>query len=158
MNMNLYGEVIPSLDDVADMMTVRGIRNGIHELRLFDREAKSSYRLYPRTEFSLYSVPGFYSIFKDTTLEYIGMADGTTLGDRLGKFTKEVNGMSRPTEEHKGGNRWRFYHGARNFEGCKVMFSEYLPHEAARNKYTYKQIEARLIQLHKPRFNRMLGI
>jgi hypothetical protein len=149
---NLYGETILGLDDVCEIVNQRAMRNGIFDLNHSLDSSKQGFWLNPKPHTSLHKLPGFYSIFKDNVLEYIGMST-CDIGNRLSRFVKEVNLKSRHDEGYAAGEKWRAWHGLGNLKGCKIMFSEYYSHEMLENFYTYERIENRLIQIHKPRMN-----
>ena len=152
MTSNLYGERIYELDELCSIINQRAMRNGVFELKHSYDSDKQGFWTIPQTNFSLHKLPGFYSIFKDDVLEYIGRSD-SDIGNRLSRFVKEVNLKSRHDENHPAGKKWRAWHGIGNFSGCKVMFSEWYDHDMKEYGYNRGAIEKRLIQLHKPRMN-----
>jgi hypothetical protein len=152
MAINLYGEVIQSIDDICETLEKRAIKNGIYDLRYNLNSKKQGIWTSPITPFALSNLPGFYSIFRNDRLYYIGRTK-TCMHNRLSRFVKEVYLKSRPSEKHPAGKKWRTFYGIGNLEGCQVMFSEYYPFEIELTGYTYEQIEEHLIRRHKPLLN-----
>ena len=150
MSFNLYGETIYELDDICELVTKRAMSNGVYALHFNINSEKQGFWLTPKTEFSTHDTPGIYSIFKGKTLEYIGR--GTSIGNRLSRFVKEVHRHSRSDEGHAGAEKWRCMYGE-DLKDCYVMFSEYYDFDEKEYGYDLKQIEKRLIQIHKPRLN-----
>ena len=151
MVVNLYNELVYSIDDVTDLI----------ERRI---EEYGKYNLYPNintvqgfwtdraTPFSLHSTSGIYYIFKDNSLEYIGKSD-KAIGTRLSRFVKEVNDESLPCENFPAGTKWRRWYGLSNFDGCKIMFADYSSYDLKKYGIKLKAIESRLIKKHQPRMN-----
>jgi len=150
---DLFGDTYLGIDELCRNLNQRAIRNGIFELTPNPDSEKMGFLLTPKSHVSVHGLPGFYCIFKDKVLEYVGMTE-SSIGNRISRFVKEVNGCSRFDEDHPAGILWRTQYGLGNFDGCKVMFADYYLHEANDNLYTYKQIEKQLIRIHKPRLNR----
>ena len=149
---NLYGETVMGIDDVCKMLTQRSVNNGVFDLIPNQVCTKQGYYLSPKAHVSVHKLPGFYSIFKENILEYIGKSE-CDIGYRLSRFVKEVNFESRSDESHGAGDKWRTWYGFRNFDNCKIMFSEYYPFEAKEHLFSYEAIEKHLIYLYKPRMN-----
>jgi hypothetical protein len=151
MIVNLYNELVYSIDDVTDLIERR-----VEEYGKFD--------LYPNintiqgfwtghdTPFSLHSTSGIYYIFKDDILEYIGKSD-KAIGTRISRFVKEVNNESLPCENFPAGEKWRRWYGLGNFDGCKIMFADYGLYDIEKYGIKLEAIESRLIKKHQPRMN-----
>jgi hypothetical protein len=151
MNMNLYNELIYSVDDVSDLIERRIEENGKFDLYP-NINSIQGFWTSPDTPFSTYNTPGIYYIFKDDLFEYIGMSC-ISIGTRLSRFVKEVNDESLPCESFPAGEKWRRWYGLGNFDGCKIMFADYGLHDFEKYGIKLKAVESRLIKKHQPRMN-----
>lgn len=150
MNINLYGDVIYSINDVCDIVEKRALKNGFFELKYSLNSTKQGFWLSPRSEFSVHDTPGIYSIFKYKQLEYIGQ--GSSVGGRLSRFVKGVHLNNRHDEGFAAADKWARWHG-RNLDDCYVMFAEYYDFDEEEYGYSRETIEEHLIMRHKPRMN-----
>jgi hypothetical protein len=119
---NLEGEV---LFDVSDMVN----------LILKSEEFKQRYRLiikqgtkmgfYLHSNFAkappLSKQPGIYAIYRGDDPFYVG-ATKTSIHARIGRFVKEVQGNSRPTERHSSAKVFRGLYGVEDLDRLYVSF------------------------------------
>jgi hypothetical protein len=149
---NLYGDKVLSLDDVCEEINKRAMSNGVYELNFNMLSEKQGFWFNPLPKFTTHQTPGFYAIFKNNRLEYIGYSSNS-IGSRISRFVKEVNHKSRYDEGHPAANKWRRWNGS-NFENCHVMFCEFNKYDIhTYGQYSYESIEKHLIKTHKPRLN-----
>jgi hypothetical protein len=148
---NLYGEIVHGLDDICKLVNKRSMENGVFKLNYNINSEKQGFWFNPLPYFSTHSTPGFYAIFKNNTLEYIGYSS-SSIGCRISRFVKEVNCKSRSDENYPAARKWRRWNG-NNFDGCHIMFAEFEKHEVKQYGYSYEAIEKALICEHKPRMN-----
>jgi len=151
MVVNLYNELVYSVDDVTDLIERRIEEHGKFDLYP-NINTIQGFWTSPDTPLSTHSTPGIYYIFKDNFLEYIGKSD-KAIGKRLSRFVKEVKGESLPCEGFPAGEKWRRWYGLGNFDGCKIMFADYGLYDLEKYGIKLKAIESRLIKKHQPRMN-----
>jgi hypothetical protein len=148
---NIYGETVHDLDDVYKLINKRSLENGTFKLNYTVASRKQGFWFDPMPKFTTHNTPGFYAIFKDNVLEYIGYSS-LSIGNRISRFVKEVKHNSRHDENYPAANKWRRWYGS-NLDGCHIMFSEFEKHEIDKFGYDYETIEKYLIGRHKPRMN-----
>ena len=148
---NLYGENVHGLEDICKIINRRSLENGMFKLNPNITSEKQGFWFNPLPRFTSHNTPGFYAIFKDNVIEYIGYSS-SSIGNRISRCVKEVNHKSRSDESYPAAKKWRRWYGS-NFDGCHVMFCEFEKREIKEYGYSYETIEKYLINTYKPRMN-----
>jgi hypothetical protein len=96
------------------------------------------------------NVSGWYAIFKDNTLLYIGCST-TNISQRVGRFFKELVNKSRDDESHSCAEDYRknYYDGSTN--GFSLMYFE---DTEERSLNELERVEKRLIRSLRPLLNK----
>ena len=95
-----------------------------------------------------HNVSGLYSIHKDGKCLYVGKSD-SSIGSRISRFVKEVQGKSRFDEKHPAGKKYRSYWGS-DLSGVTVRVYPCTRQDLIR----HNKIENSMISILNPVLNR----
>lgn len=147
---NLFGEYIITPELIAEELinscseetAIRPVKDTKQGFELYVNEgvAKTNRKGY-------HSDTGFYSIHRDGLCLYVGKSE-TSIGMRIARFVKEVNGKSRFDENHPAAKKYKTMWGS-DLAGVTVKIypcdiQSYVEH---------KQIETHMIRLLNPLLN-----
>jgi len=147
---NLAGEYILTADDIAHSLLQH--YDTRYTIKIED-STKMGFRLISdkglleKESDSVHEKSGVYAIFKDHHCLYAGQS-GKSMGNRLGRFVKEVRRLSTSKEKHSAGRKYREMWGE-DFSDMTVEVY-YLKEQVNVKRY---DVEQSMIRILKPLLN-----